>query len=175
MRVQFRRDSIAVLEGDRQHAAIYPEDLACTVLGFRGDAADRTAKLRPDAARPRVVREGIRTDRDARFSLAAIGRAIESAIATNPTTLQHPEVRRSLDASLLETAHGLLSPADDVPPRATRDEARVSASSSGQTSTCARTRHGRSTRRNSAPRSARPQRGCNRPSAGPSAAARTAT
>jgi hypothetical protein len=114
-------DSIAVLEGDRQHAAIYPEDFACTVLGFRGDAADRTAKLGPDAARPRVVGEGIRTVRDARFSLAAIGRAFESAIATNPTTFQDPEVRRSLHASLLETAHGLLSPADDVPPPATRD------------------------------------------------------
>jgi AraC family ethanolamine operon transcriptional activator len=115
------REDVAVLDGSRQHAAIYPDDFACAILSYSGPAAERIVPAACDTGLCRPGAKNLRPGMEPRSALAEIGRAIETALATSPGVLHDPEARRSLRASLLDTAEGQLTPAEGRPARATRD------------------------------------------------------
>jgi hypothetical protein len=108
-------ETIAVFEGAQQHAASYPGDFVCAVLRLGTKIAQRNTGL-PRKANPSRDQAGVlRSERHAYPGLADIGRAIAATIASTPTILQGAgEARRSVRASLLDTADGLLAPAGNV-------------------------------------------------------------
>ena len=97
-------EEIALCSGRNQREAIYQEAFACTVISFAtAQHADDGPAARHGAPEP-----------EAHATLAAIGRAIEAAAATGCAALWDTEARRSLRATILDTARGMLAAPEAV-------------------------------------------------------------
>jgi AraC family transcriptional regulator, ethanolamine operon transcriptional activator len=113
-------NEIAVCGDGWQHEAIYPDEFACAILSFSTAGADGALTLPGD---PRPLRGGPHATVHA--ALAAIARAVEQAGADTSSALRDTEARRSLRATVLDAARGLLVPADAAAgPRAPDDRTR---------------------------------------------------
>jgi AraC family ethanolamine operon transcriptional activator len=106
-------NEIAVCGNGTQHQAIYLDEFAFTVLSFTTARTDSAPTLpefpwlqrdRPDST--------VHAGPDAHSALAEIARGVEQAVADTSSVLRDAEARRSLRATALDTARGLLSPAD---------------------------------------------------------------
>jgi AraC family transcriptional regulator, ethanolamine operon transcriptional activator len=108
---------ISVYDKGGQHAAVYPEEFACTFLHLPG-TDDPSTLLSSACDGPRL---GIRADPVARSALARIARAVEHATTDRSSALHGTEARRSLRAEILDTAQTLLEPANVNRGRRARD------------------------------------------------------
>lgn len=117
---QIAVEEIVLCSGRNQHEAAYGEPFACTVISFataeHAEGGPLAGDWAPGPDAPIVAR---RAEPDARATLAAIGRAIEEASATG-RALQEAEARRSLRATILDTARSMLA----APEAAGRPQAR---------------------------------------------------
>ena len=104
---------IALCDAGRQHGAIYPDDFACTILSFPATRANGALTLPTDLGLPPDgLHSDVRAESDARSALAAIAQEVEQAAADTRSVLCGTEARRSLRATVLSAARGLLGPAD---------------------------------------------------------------
>lgn len=115
-------EEIALCSARNQHEAAYQEAFACTVISFAtAEHAEGGAVASDRTPCPDAPIAALGPERDARAILAAIGRAIEDATATGRPALRDAEARRSLRATILDIARGLLA----APEAAGRAHARL--------------------------------------------------